>query len=328
MRAHTGREDIIVLEHAYHGNTSTLIDISPYKFEGPGGRGRKPWVHVAWLPDDYRGKYRREDVQAGTKYAAHVGEILDGLRKQGHAPAGFIAETLPSVGGQIVFPPKYLEEVYGRVRSAGGVCIADEVQVGFGRLGTHFWGFETQNVIPDIVVLGKPIGNGFPLGAVITTPEIARSFDNGMEFFSTFGGNPVACAAGLKVLNVVEEENLQERALHVGNCLKEALLSLQERYPVIGDVRGSGLFLGVDLVSNPVTRSAATTQAAYIVNRLRECGVLTGTDGPFYNVIKLRPPLIISAGDVDTFTEIFGSVLAEDSAQPVLKPPILYNIDS
>jgi 4-aminobutyrate aminotransferase-like enzyme/Ser/Thr protein kinase RdoA (MazF antagonist) len=316
-RTHTGREDIIVLEHAYHGNTSTLIDISPYKFDGPGGRGRKPWVHVAWLPDDYRGKYRREAAQAGTKYAAHVGEILDGLRKQGHAPAGFIAETLPSVGGQIVFPPKYLEEVYSRVRSAGGVCIADEVQVGFGRLGTHFWGFETQNVIPDIVVLGKPIGNGFPLGAVITTPEIARSFDNGMEFFSTFGGNPVACAAGLEVLKVVEEENLQERALHVGNCLKESLLSLQERYPIIGDVRGSGLFLGVDLVSNPVTRSAATAQAAYIVNRLRECGVLTGTDGPFNNVIKLRPPLIISEGDVDTFTEIFGSVLAEDSAQPV-----------
>ena len=194
---------------------------------GPGGSGRKPWVHVACLPDDYRGKYRRDDAQAGAKYAAHVGEILDGMRKQGHAPAAYIAETLPSVGGQIVFPPKYLEEVYSRVRDAGGLCIADEVQVGFGRLGTHFWGFETQNVIPDIVVLGKPIGNGFPLAAVITTPEIARSFDNGMEFFSTFGGNPVACAAGMAVLKVVEEENLQERALRVGNYLKESLLSLQ-----------------------------------------------------------------------------------------------------
>ena len=316
-RAHTGREDIIVLEHAYHGNTSTLIDISPYKFDGKGGSGRKPWVHVACMPDDYRGKYRREDAQAGPKYAAHVGKILDAMRKQGHAPAAYIAETLPSVGGQIVFPPKYLEEVYSRVRGAGGLCIADEVQVGFGRLGTHFWGFETQNVIPDIVVLGKPIGNGFPLAAVITTREIARSFDNGMEFFSTFGGNPVACAAGLAVLKVVEEENLQERALRVGNYLKESLLSLQGQYPIIGDVRGSGLFLGVDLVLDQVTRSAATAQAAYVVNRLRECGILTGTDGPFNNVIKLRPPLITSEGDVDIFTEIFGGVLGEDSAKPI-----------
>jgi 4-aminobutyrate aminotransferase-like enzyme/Ser/Thr protein kinase RdoA (MazF antagonist) len=316
VRAHTKREDVIVLEHAYHGNTSTLIDISPYKFDGPGGNGRKPWVHVASMPDDYRGKYRREDAQAGKKYAAHVGEILDGMAKQGHAPAAYIAETLPSVGGQIVFPPNYLEEVYTRVRAAGGLCIADEVQVGFGRLGTHFWGFETQNVIPDIVVLGKPIGNGFPLAAVITTPEIARSFDNGMEFFSTFGGNPVACAAGLAVLQVVEEENLQERALRAGNYLKKSLLSLQEQYPIIGDVRGSGLFLGVDLVLDPDTRSAATPQAAYVVNRLRDRGILTGTDGPFNNVIKLRPPLIISERDADIFTEAFRGVLAEDSAQP------------
>jgi 4-aminobutyrate aminotransferase-like enzyme/Ser/Thr protein kinase RdoA (MazF antagonist) len=316
-RTHTRREHIIVLEHAYHGNTSTLIDISPYKFDGPGGNGRKPWVHVACLPDDYRGKYRRDDAQAGTKYAAHVGEILDCMRKQGNAPAAYIAETLPSVGGQIVFPPKYLEEVYSQVRDAGGVCIADEVQVGFGRLGTHFCGFETQNVIPDIVVLGKPIGNGFPLGAVITTSEIARSFDNGMEFFSTFGGNPVACAAGLAVLKVVENENLADRSVRVGKYLKDSLLSLQERYPLIGDVRGSGLFLGVDLVLDPVTRSAATAQAAYVVNRLRERGILTGTDGPFDNVLKLRPPLIISERDVDIFTDAFRGVLAEDSAQPI-----------
>jgi 4-aminobutyrate aminotransferase-like enzyme/Ser/Thr protein kinase RdoA (MazF antagonist) len=316
-RTRTGRQDIIVLEHAYHGNTSTLIDISPYKFDGPGGSGRKPWVHVAPMPDDYRGKYRRGDGQAGTKFAADVGEILDGMCKQGHTPAAYIAETLPSVGGQIVFPPGYLNEVYALVRSAGGLCIADEVQVGFGRLGTHFWGFETQNVIPDIVVLGKPIANGFPLATVITTPEIACSFDNGMEFFSTFGGNPVACAAGLAVLRVVEEENLQDRALRVGNYLKKSLLALQEQYPIIGDVRGLGLFLGVDLVLDPVTRSAATAQAAYVVNRLRECGILTGTDGPFNNVIKLRPPLIISNRDVDIFTEVFRGVLAEDSAQPI-----------
>src|SRR5262249_35714022 len=154
----------------------TLIDISPYKFNGPGGTGRKPWVHVAPLPDDYRGLYRRDDPEAGKKYAAHVAQILQSLRDAGRSAAAFIAETLPSVGGQIVFPRGYLTEAYGVCRAAGAVCIADEVQVGFGRLGTHFWGFETQGVVPDVVVLGKPIGNGFPLAAVITTREIADSF--------------------------------------------------------------------------------------------------------------------------------------------------------
>ena len=187
-RAHTGREDIIVLEHAYHGNTNTLIDISPYKFNGPGGRGQKPWVHVAPIPDDYRALYRRGDPEAGAKYARFVGEIIERARGEKREIAAFIAETLPSVAGQIVFPSHYLAEAYRYVRAAGGVCIADEVQVGFGRLGTHFWGFETQGVVPDIVVLGKPIGNAFPLAAVVTTPEIAASFANGMEFFSTFGG--------------------------------------------------------------------------------------------------------------------------------------------
>ncbi len=317
-RAHTSRQDIIVLEHAYHGNTTTLIDISPYKFDGPGGTGRKPWVHVAPLPDDYRGAYRRDDHQAGAKYAAALDENLSDLQTQGRHPAAFIAETLPSVGGQIVFPPGYLADAYHRVRAAGGVCIADEVQVGFGRLGTHFWGFETQNAIPDIVVVGKPIGNGFPLAAVITTEKITRSFDNGMEFFSTFGGNPVACAAGLAVLDVLEREELQERALRVGNFLKKNLLALQQKFPLIGDVRGSGLFLGLDLVLDRVTRAPAPKQASYIVNRLRECGVLTGTDGPHHNVIKLRPPLIISETDAATFADTLREILGEDSAQPLL----------
>jgi len=319
-RTHTGREDVIVLEHAYHGNTSTLVDISPYKFEGPGGGGRKPWVKVAPLPDDYRGKYRRDDPCAGAKYAAHVGDLLDSAHKEGRSVAAYIAETLPSVAGQIVFPPGYLADVYARVRAAGGVCIADEVQVGFGRLGTHFWGFETQNAVPDIVVLGKPIGNGFPLAAVITTPEIARSFDNGMEFFSTFGGNPVACAAGLAVLDIVEGDHLQARALRVGNHLKKNLLALQQQFLLIGDVRGSGLFLGIDLVLDQSSRAPATAQAAYLVNRLRECGILTGTDGPYHNVIKLRPPLIITEQDADIFVAAVHNVLAEDSAQPWFHP--------
>lgn len=315
-RAHTRREDIIVLEHAYHGNTTTLINISPYKFDGPGGTGRKPWVHVAPLPDDYRGAYRREDPAVATKYATALGEILDDLQSQGRRPAAFIAETLPSVGGQIVFPHGYLADAYARVRAAGGVCIVDEVQVGFGRLGTQFWGFETQDAIPDIVVLGKPIGNGFPLAAVITTEAIARSFDNGMEFFSTFGGNPVACAAGLAVLDVLESEQLQARALRVGNFLRKNLLALQQEFPLIGDVRGSGLFLGLDLVFDRATRAPAPEQASYIVNRLRECGILTGTDGPHHNVIKLRPPLIISEMDAATFTDTLREIVTEDSARP------------
>jgi 4-aminobutyrate aminotransferase-like enzyme/Ser/Thr protein kinase RdoA (MazF antagonist) len=316
-RAHTKREDVVVIEHAYHGHTSSLIDISPYKFNGPGGGGKKPWVHVAPIPDDYRGLYGRGGADLGVKYAQHVGDMIDRALKDGREIAAFIAETLPSVAGQIVFPPDYLKHTYLHVRAAGGVCIADEVQVGFGRLGTHFWGFETQDVLPDIVVLGKPIGNAFPLAAVVTTPEIAASFANGMEFFSTFGGNPVSCAAGLAVLDVLREEKLPENALRVGNYLLKQLRGLQDKHPLIGDVRGSGLFLGVDLVRDRETREAATQEAEYVVNRLRERGILAGTDGPFHNVIKLRPPLVFSEADASLFVDTLDSILREDGARPL-----------
>jgi len=310
-RTHTGREDVIVLESAYHGHTSGLIDISPYKFDGPGGKGRKPWVHVAPLPDDYRGPYRRDDPEAGKKYAAAVGHLGDEAKARGGL-AAFIAETLPSVAGQIVLPRGYLAEAYRYVRAAGGVCVADEVQVGFGRLGTHFWGFETQGVVPDIVVLGKPIGNGFPLAAVVTTEAIAASFANGMEFFSTFGGNPVACAAGLAVLDVMEEERLQERALRVGGHFIAGLRKLAERHAIIGDVRGSGLFLGLELVRDRRTLEPAAAEASYVVERLRDRGVLAGTDGPLHNVIKIRPPLCFSEADAELFVAALDEVLSED----------------
>jgi 4-aminobutyrate aminotransferase-like enzyme/Ser/Thr protein kinase RdoA (MazF antagonist) len=315
-RTHTSREDVIVLEHAYHGHTNTLVDISPYKFNGPGGAGRKPWVHVAPIPDDYRGPYRRGEQDLGKKYASYVTEILEKAKKDGHPVATFIAETLPSVAGQIVFPPEYLAEVYRHVHAFGGVCIADEVQVGFARLGTHFWGFETQNVVPDIVVFGKPIANGFPLAAVITTPQIAASFNNGMEFFSTFGGNPVACAAGLAVLDILRDESLQHNAWQVGSRWITHLRELQYRHALIGDIRGSGLFLGLDLVKDRSTRAPATQQASYVVNRLRDSGILAGTDGPHHNVIKLRPPLIFSNSDADLFISTFDRILSEDPAQP------------
>jgi 4-aminobutyrate aminotransferase-like enzyme/Ser/Thr protein kinase RdoA (MazF antagonist) len=312
----TGSGDVIVLEHSYHGHTSTLVDVSPYKFDGPGGGGRKPWVHVAPLPDGYRGRYRRSDPEAGRRYAAEVGAIAERARAGGRGLAAFLAESMPSTAGQIVFPPGYLAEAYRHARAAGGVCIADEVQTGFARLGTHFWGFETQGVVPDIVVLGKPIGNGFPLGAVVTTREIAAAFDNGMEFFSTFGGNPVACAAGQAVLDVVEQDGLQVRARRVGEHLLGALRGLQDRRALIGDVRGAGLFLGVELVRDRATLEPATEEAAYVVERLRELGVLAGTDGPFGNVLKLRPPLVFSESDADLFVTRLDEVLGEDAAMP------------
>ena len=313
-RTHTGREDVIVLESAYHGHTTGLIDISPYKFDGPGGKGRKPWVHVAPLPDVYRGSFRRDDPEAGPKYALAVGRLA-GEAKAGGGLAAFIAETLPSVAGQIVLPARYLAEAYRHVRAAGGICIADEVQVGFGRLGTHFWGFETQGVVPDIVVLGKPIGNGFPLAAVVTTEAIAASFANGMEFFSTFGGNPVACAAGLAVLDVMRDEKLQARAFRVGGHFNAGLRRLAESHPIVGDVRGSGLFLGIELVRDRRTLEPAVAEAAYVVDRLRSRGILTGTDGPFHNVIKIRPPLCFSEADADLFVTALDAVLTEDPAR-------------
>ncbi|MFB3111044.1 MAG: aminotransferase class III-fold pyridoxal phosphate-dependent enzyme, partial [Gemmatimonadales bacterium] len=314
-RTHTGRYDVIVLDAAYHGHTTTLIDISPYKFNGPGGRGAKPWVHVAPMPDDYRGPYKRNDPEAGRKYARHVAEIIEGIKARGGGFAAFICETMPSVGGQIVLPPGYLAEVYRHVRSAGGVCIADEVQVGFGRLGAHFWGFETQGVVPDIVVLGKPMGNGHPLGAVITTPEIAASFDNRMEFFSTFGGNTVSCAVGLAVLDVIQEDRLQEHALRVGNRLLAGLCVLMQKHSVVGDVRGLGLFVGVELVRDRATLEPAADEASYVVNRLRERGILTGTEGPYQNVIKIRPPLPFSEADADFLVATLDEVLGEDQAR-------------
>ena len=315
-RAHTGREDVMVLEHAYHGHTSTLIDLSPYKFAGPGGKGRQGWVHVAPIPDDYRGRYRRGEPDLAAKYAAHLAEIVEHCKREGRPVGAYMAETLPSAAGQIVFPSGYLAEAYRVTREAGGVCIADEVQVGFGRLGTHFWGFETQGVVPDIVVLGKPIGNAFPMAAVITTPEIAASFANGMEFFSTFGGNPVACAAGLAVLDVLRDENLLANALGVGTHWMARLRALQSTFPIVGEVRGAGLFLGIDFVKDRTTRAPATEQAGYVVNRLRDRGILAGTDGPHHNVIKLRPPLIFSRSDAELFTSTLKEILREDAAQP------------
>jgi 4-aminobutyrate aminotransferase-like enzyme/Ser/Thr protein kinase RdoA (MazF antagonist) len=310
-RAHTGRRDMIVLEHAYHGNTTTLIDISPYKHDGPGGTGAPSWVHTAAISDVYRGRYKGDDPLAGEKYAQSVIEIIEQLRVRGAGLAGFIAESFPSVAGQIIFPDGYLNAVYEAVRDAGGVCIADEVQTAYGRIGTHFYAFEAYGVVPDTVVLGKPIGNGHPIGVVVTTSEIAASFDNGMEFFSTFGGNTVSCAIGLEVLNVVQDEKLQAHALRVGDDLLARLRALMGRFEIIGDVRGSGLFLGVELVRNRETLEPAKEEADLIVNRMREFGILLGTDGPHHNVIKIRPPMPFSNADAEVLVATMDKILAE-----------------
>jgi 4-aminobutyrate aminotransferase-like enzyme len=310
-RVHTRQRDLIVMDAAYHGHTTTLVDISPYKHAGPGGEGAPDWVHASPIPDVYRGAYKAGDPEAGLKYAREVGAVIDGLRARGRGLCGYIAETCPSVGGQIFPPPGFLPEVYRLVRIAGGVCIADEVQTGFGRLGTHFWAFEAHDIVPDIVVLGKPIGNGYPMGAVVTTRAIAASFDNGMEFFSTFGGSTAACAAGLATLSATIEEDLQAHALELGAHLLVGLRGLQKTNELIGDVRGSGLFIGVELVRDRIALTPATEEAANIVLRMRELGVLVGTDGPHHNVIKIRGPMPLTASDADRLVAALAQALRE-----------------
>lgn len=310
-RAYTGARDTIVLDAAYHGNTTSLIDISPYKHAGPGGKGAPDWVHVAPLPDVYRGPFKRNDIHAGEKYASKVGDLVAATRSAGRRIAAFIAETCPSVGGQLVFPKHYLTNVYQYIRSAGGLCIADEVQTGLGRMGTSFWAFEDQHVVPDIVVMGKPLGNGHPIGAVATTRLVAEAFDNGMEYFSTFGGNTVSCAVGIAVLDVLRDEGLQEHARQVGERMIAGLEPMVERYALVGDVRGSGLFLGVELVRNRETLEPADAEASFVVNRMRERGVLAGTDGPYHNVVKIRPPMPFDFSDADVLLEVFERALKE-----------------
>ncbi len=315
-RAYTRSRETIVLEVGYHGNTSTLVDVSSYKHDGPGGAGAPAWVHKVPTPDRYRGAWKYGDAQAGAAYARAVHAAVARIQSQGGQVGAFLAESILSCAGQIVLPDDFLRAAYAHVRAAGGVCIADEVQVGFGRVGSHFWAFETQDVVPDIVTLGKPIGNGHPLGAVITTPAIAAAFANGMEYFNTFGGNPVSCATGQAVLDVIADEGLQARAQRVGARLQDGLRALATRHALIGDVRGLGLFLGVELVSARETLAPAARQAAYVVERLRERGSLVSTDGPLHNVLKLKPPLAFDDADADRLVAELDLVLAEDAAQP------------
>ncbi|OCB74803.1 aminotransferase class III-fold pyridoxal phosphate-dependent enzyme [Flavobacterium crassostreae] len=310
-RHYTKQKDIIVLDHAYHGTSTVAMEMSPYKFDSKGGFGQMPWIHKAINPDQYRGPYTYTDANAGPKYAADVARIIQELKHENKAPAVFICETLLGVGGQIPLPENYLKNVYQHVRAAGGVCIADEVQVGFGRIGTHFWGFELQDVVPDIVVLGKPIGNGHPLAAVIVTKEIAEAFHNGMEYFNTFGGNPVSMTAGLAVLNVIQDEEMQQHALEVGNHLMAGLKSLMHKYPIISDVRGHGLFLGAEMVKDPITKEPAVAEIDQIVEKMKEKGYLLSTDGPLHNVLKIKPPMPFNKDNADEMVHLLEVALSE-----------------
>lgn len=310
-RAHTGGKDMVTPDHGYHGNTTGAIDVSAYKFNAKGGIGQPDWVQLVEVADEYRGSFRENDPNRASKYASLVSDAINKIEKRGGKLAGFIAETFPSVGGQIIPPKGYLEAVYKYIRGAGGVCIADEVQTAFGRLGDYYFAFEQQQVVPDIVVMGKPIGNGHPIGVLVTTREIANSFSQGPEYFSTFGGSNLSCRIGKEVLDIVDDESLMENARCMGGKLLNGLKSLQKKHALIGDVRGYGLFIGVDLITGSGERTPATQVADYIKNRMREERILMGTEGAADNILKIRPPLTIEESDVDMILVVMDEILEE-----------------
>jgi 4-aminobutyrate aminotransferase-like enzyme len=314
-RAATRRPDVATVDVSYHGNTQRLIEVSAYKFNGPGGAGQADDVQVVPLPDPYRGTHRGAGPEVGAAYVADAREVLAASADSGHPAGALIAEAIPSVAGQVVPPVGWLAGLFDAAREVGAVPIADEVQVGFGRVGTDTWAFGAAGARPEIVTLGKPIGNGHPLGAVVTTRAIADAFANGMEYFNTFGGNPVSAAIGLAVLDVIADEGLQENARGVGERLLAGLHELATRHEPIGDVRGMGLFVGFELVRDRDTREPDAELAGEIANRAAERGVLLSTDGPFHNVIKIKPPLVFSAADAGRLVETVDAVLTELAAE-------------
>jgi len=306
-RAYTGNYDVISLRNAYHGGNASGMSVtahSTWKYTVPHSFG----VHHAIAPYPYRGPYGYEDADAGRKYAEDVKDLID-YATPGKV-AAFIAESIQGVGGFVEFPPGYLRHTYDHVRAAGGVCIADEVQTGFGRTGSHFWGFETQGVIPDIVTMAKGIGNGCPLAAVVTTAKIAASL-MGKVHFNTFGGNPVVTAIGKAVLEVIEKENLQENSLKLGARIKQGLEKLKAKYPLIGDVRGRGLMIGIELVKDRKTKEPARAECAALHEATRQLGLLVGKGGLWGQTIRFAPPMCITRADADFVVDVFNAALAK-----------------
>ncbi len=304
----TGQQDIIASEVGYHGNTNACIDISSYKFDGKGGSGAPEHTQIFPLPDTFRGKYR--GPEAGSKYADEVQKCIQNIHAKNRNIAAFIIEPILSCGGQIELPKGFLKSVYQSVREAGGLCISDEVQTGCGRLGKVFWGFQLHDVIPDIITIGKPLGNGHPVAAVVCTKQVAQSFANGMEYFNTFGGNPVSCVIASQVIQAVKREKLQQNALEIGNFLKSELVQLSKKFPIIGDVRGQGLFLGFELVDQNLNPLPKHTE--YLINRMRTHGILMSSDGPDHNVIKIKPPIVFSKGNVHELILHLKKIFNED----------------
>lgn len=308
VKAATGERDIIASEVGYHGNSNMCIDISSYKFDGKGGKGAPEHTHIFPLPDAYRGKHRGENT--GELYADEVQTQIGVIHEKGRGVGAFIIEPIISCGGQVELPDGFLARSYQYVREAGGLCISDEVQVGCGRMGKTFWGFQLHKVIPDIVTIGKPLGNGHPLAAVACTPEVAEKFANGMEYFNTFGGNPVSCAIGTEVLRTIKKERLQEHALEIGEYLKAELKKLATEFHIIGDVRGQGLFLGFELVDSE--KKPLGPQADYLANRMKHHGILMSTDGPDHNVLKIKPPLVFTKENAEELIFYLKKIFAED----------------
>ena len=310
-KAYSGGEDIIALESGYHGNSNATIAISSYKFDGKGGAGTPATTHIVPLPDSFRGRHRGKNC--GQDYAAYVEQHINQLHQQDKQLSAFIAESIVSCGGQIELPDGYLKTVYQAVRHADGVCIADEVQVGCGRIGSHFWAFEAHGVVPDILTIGKPIGNGHPLAVVVCTREVADRFANGMEYFNTFGGNPVSATIGHAVLTEIKSKKLQQNALQTGNYLKQKLSAMMSEFVIIKDVRGQGLFLGFELCDDQL--QPLPKQAQYLADRMCKLGVLISTDGPDHNVIKIKPPITFNQQHADELLLRLSTVLRENPMQ-------------
>jgi alanine-glyoxylate transaminase/(R)-3-amino-2-methylpropionate-pyruvate transaminase len=305
-RVFTGNFDLIALRNAYHGGNAigqALNSHHTWKFNVPNSFG----VHHAMAPDSYRGPYGYDDPEAGKKYAEDVLNLIQ-YATPGRV-AAFIAETIQGVGGTVVLPEGYLQAAYRHVRAAGGLCIADEVQSGFGRTGTHFWGFEAHEVIPDIVTMAKGIANGAPLAAVVTTPEIAQALTSRIHI-NTFGGNPVVCAQGRAVLRVIDREGLQQNALQVGNHLREGFRKLAGKHNVIGDARGKGLMLGVELVRDRTKKTPARDECAHVLETAKDLGLLIGKGGLFSNVLRIKPPMCITLADADFMLEVLDAAFS------------------
>ncbi len=304
-RARTGASGMIVTEHAYHGTSWAIAQITTC-YESGEKRGDN--IVTVPTPDSFRGLYANDDL-AADKYADHLRMAIETLAQRGHQPAAFIVDTIFSNEGLPTVPPGYLQKAVAIVRKAGGLFVADEVQPGFGRLGTHFWGFDSHGVVPDIATMGKPMGNGYPVSAVVTSEDVIDSFQQDSHYFNTFGGTPVACAAALAVLDIVEQQELQAKALETGNYLKEGLKQLAADHRLIGDIRGTGLFLGIDLVRNFENHEPAVSETKKAVNLLRHNGVLIGSTGQYDNVLKIRPPMVFSKNNADLLLQKLRIVL-------------------